>query len=136
MNTINEINRYSTKKLKTAVKDKTGTTLRISLKMFDGNDVPHELLLTTRQRTKLKNAFNDNMSIDLTLSKAQISRIVQSGKFLGSLLSKLAGPLMEVAVPLAKNILAPLGITAAASAIDAGIQKNTWFWNNNFNNFK
>ena len=111
------------KKLKTAVKDKTGTTLRMSLKMFDGNDVPHELLLTTRQRTKLKNAFNDNMSIDLTLSKAQISRIVQSGKFLGSLLSKLTGPLMEVAVPLAKNILAPLGITAAASKMDAGIQK-------------
>ena len=54
-----------------------------------------------------------------------------------SLLSKLAGPLMKVAVPLAKNILAPLGITAAASAIDAGIQiKNTRFWDNNFNNFK
>ena len=54
-----------------------------------------------------------------------------------SLLSKLAGPLMKVAVPLAKNILAPLGITAAASAIDARIQiKNTRFWNNNFNNFK
>ena len=40
------------------------------------------------------------------------------------------------AIPLAKNVVAPLGITAAASAIDAGIQKNTWFWNNNFNNFK
>ena len=93
--------------------------------MFDGNDVPHELLLTTRQKTKLKNAFNDNMSTDLTLSKAQISRIVQSGKFLGPLLCKLAGPLMKVAVPLAKNILAPLGITAAASAIDAEIQKKT-----------
>ena len=111
------------KKLKTAVKDKTGTTLRMSLKMFDGNDVPHELLLTTRQKTKLKNAFNDNMSTDLTLSKAQISRIVQSGKFLGSLLSKLAGPLMEVAVPLAKNILAPLEKTEAASAIEVGMQK-------------
>ena len=47
----------------------------------------------------------------------------QSGGFLGSLLSKLAGPLMKVAVPLAKNILVPLGITAAASAIDARIQK-------------
>ena len=47
---------------------------------------------------------------------------------------------MKVAVPLARNILAPLGITAAASAIDAGIQKkikkNTWFWDNNSNNFK
>ena len=74
------------------------------------------------------------MSTDLKLSKAQISKIIQSGGFLGSLLSKLAGPLMKVAIPLAKNVLAPLGITAAASAIDAGIQKNTWFWNNNFNN--
>ena len=110
------------KKLKTAVKDKTGTTLRMSLKMFNGNDLPHELLLTTRQKTKLKNAFNNNMS-DLKLSKAQISKIIQSGRFLGSLLSKLAGPLMKVAIPLAKNVLAPLGITAAASAIDAGIQK-------------
>ena len=46
---------------------------------------------------------------------------------------------MKVATPLAKNVLAPLGITAAASAIDAGIQQQqqkTWFWNNNFNNFK
>ena len=63
------------------------------------------------------------MSTDLTLSKAQISKIIQSGGFLGSLLSKLAGSLMKVAVPLAKNILAPLGITVAAPAIDAVIQK-------------
>ena len=111
------------KKRKTAFKDKTGTTLRINLKVFDGNDLLHELLLTTRQKTKLRNAFNNNMSTDLKLSKAQISKIIQSGGFLGSLLSKLAGPLMKVAVPLAKNILAPLGITSAASAIDAGIQK-------------
>ena len=60
---------------------------------------------------------------DLKLSEAQISKIIQFGGFLGSLLSKLAGPLMKIAVPLAKNVLAPLGITAAASAIDAGIQK-------------
>ena len=63
------------------------------------------------------------MSTDIKLSKAQISIIIQSGGLLGSLLSKSAGPLMKVAVQLAKNILAPLGITAAASAIDAGIQK-------------
>ena len=90
--------------------------------MFDGNDLPHELLLTTRQKTKLRNAFNNNMSTDLKLSKAQISKIIQSGEFLGFLLSTLAGPLMKVAVPLAKNILTPLGITAAASAIDPGVQ--------------
>ena len=110
------------KKLKTAVKDKTGAILKISLKMLGGNDLPHELLLTTRRRTKLRNAFNNNMSTDLKLYKAQISRIIQSGGCLGSLLGKLAGPLMEVAIPLAKKtVLAPLGITAAATAIDAGI---------------
>ena len=63
------------------------------------------------------------MSTDIKLSKAQISKIVQSGQFLGSLLNKLAGPLMKIAVPLTKNISAPLGITAGASAIDAGIEK-------------
>ena len=72
------------KKLKTAVKNKTGTTLRVSLKMVDGNDVLHELLLTTRQKTKLSNAFNNNMSTDLKPSKGQISKIIQSGGFLGS----------------------------------------------------
>ena len=61
------------------------------------------------------------MSTDLTLSKAQISIGIQPGAFLGSLLSKLAGPLIKVAIPLVKNVLAPLGITAAASAIDARI---------------
>ena len=123
MNTVNvKLTDILLKKLKTAVKDKTGTTLRMSLKMFDGNDLPHELLLT-RQKTKLRNAFSNNMSTDLKLSKAQIFKIIQYGGFLGSLLSKLAGPLMKVAVPLVKNILAPLGITAAASEIDAGIQK-------------
>ena len=95
----------------------------MNLKMLDVNDLPHKLLLTTRQKTKLRNAFNNNMSTDLKLSKAQISKIIQSGGFLGSLLSKLAGPLIKVAIPLAKNVLAPFGITAVASAIDAGIQK-------------
>ena len=111
------------KKLKTAVKKKTGTTLRMSLKMLDGNDLPHELLLTTRQKTKLRNVFNKRMSTDSKLSRARICNILQSGGFLGSLLSKLAGPLIKVPIPLAKNLLAPLGLTAAASAMDAEIQK-------------
>ena len=111
------------KKLKTVIKNKTGTTSRISLKMFNGNNLPHESLLTARQKTKVRNSFNNNMSTDFKLSKAQISKIIQSGGFLGSLLSKLAGPLMKIATPLAKNVLAPLGITAAAAAINAGIQK-------------
>ena len=64
------------KKLKTAVKNKAGIALRISLKMFNGDDLSHELLLTTRQKIKLRNAFNNNMSTDLKLSKAQISKII------------------------------------------------------------
>ena len=64
------------KKLKSAVKNKTGTTLRMSLKMLDGNDLPHELLLTKDKKTKLRNVFNDNMSTELKLSKFQISKII------------------------------------------------------------
>ena len=81
------------------------------------------MLLTTRQNTKLRNAINNNSATDIKLSKAQIKQLIQSGGFLGKLLSKLAGPLMKVAMPLAKNVLAPLGLTAAMSAIDGSIQK-------------
>ena len=102
------------KKLKTALKNKTGITLRISLKTFNENNLPHELILTAGQKTNLRNAFNNNMSTDLKISKAQMSKIIQSGEFLGSLVSKLAGPLMKIVISLAKN---------AASAIDAGIKK-------------
>ena len=107
--------------------------------MFNGNNSRHESLLRTRQKTKGRNAFNNNMSTNLKLSKAQISKLIQSGRFLGPLLSKLARPFMKIAVPVAKNVLAPLGITAAASPTDAGIQKkkkNGWPWKYNFNNFK
>ena len=113
-------------KLESAVKNKQGTTLRINAKMFRANNLPHELLLTTRQTTRQRNAIESNMSTDIKLSKAQIFKIIQSGGLLGCLLGKIAGPLMKVAVPLAKNILnilAPLGITAAASAIDGVIKK-------------
>ena len=96
----------------------------MNIKMFDGDKLPRELLLTTRQKTKLRNAFENNMSSDIKLSKTQVSKIIQSGVFLGPLLNNIAGPLIKVAVPLAKNILSPLGITAAVSTIDAGVQKN------------
>ena len=91
-------------KLKTAVKNRQGLTLRINIKMFNGNNLTHELLLTTRQKTKLRNALENNMSTDVKLPKAQISKIIQSGGFLGSLSCKIAVPLMKVAVPLAKKI--------------------------------
>ena len=71
----------------------------MNAKMFSANNLPHELLLTTRQTTKLRNAIENNISTDIKLSKAQI----QYGGFLDSLLSKIAGPLMKVAVLLAKK---------------------------------
>ena len=63
------------KKSKPSVKNKTGTLLRMSFKKFNGKDLPHELLLTTRPK-KLRNAFNNDMSTDVKLSKAQISKII------------------------------------------------------------
>ena len=121
-------------KLKSATKNKQRITLRMNARIFNGNNLSHELLLTTRRTTKLRNAIENNISTDIKLPKAQISKIIHSGGFLGSLLSRITGPLMKIAVPFAKSILAPLGITAAASAIDS--EENTLLWSNNFNNFK
>ena len=106
-------------KLKKVVKSNEGVTLRVGIKNLNKD----KLLLTTRQNTKLRNAINNNLSTDIKLSKAQIKKSIKSGRFLGKLLSKLAGPLMKLAMPLAKNVLAPLGLTAAMSAIDGSIQK-------------
>ena len=111
-------------KLKKAVKSNEGATLRLGIKNFNKDELPHELLLTTKQKTKLRNVINNNLATDIKLSKAQIKELIQSGGFLDKLLSKLAGPLMKVALPLAKNVLAPLGLTAAMSAIDGSVQKN------------
>ena len=110
-------------KLKKAVITNDSANLRIGIRNFNKEDLPHELLLRTRQNTKLRNAISSNMATDLKLSKAQIKKMIQSEGFLGKLLSKLAGPLMKVAMPLAKNVLAALGLTAAMSAIDGGIPK-------------
>ena len=110
-------------KLKIAVKNKQGGTLRMNARIFSANNLPHELLLTTRQTTKLRNAIENNISTNIKFSKAQISKIIQSGGFLGSLLCKIANLLIKVAIPLAKKDLARLGLTAAMPAIDTGIQK-------------
>ena len=101
-------------KFKKAVKSNEGVALRLGIKNFNKDELPHELLLTTRQNTKLINAINNNLATDIKLSKSQIKKLIQSGGFLGKLLSKLSGPLMKVAMPLAKNVLAPL---------DGGIQE-------------
>ena len=72
--------------------------------MFNENDLLHELLLTTIQKTKIRNAFNNNSSTDIKLSKAQINKIIQSGSFLG----KLLGPLLKTGLPLIKSVIKPL----------------------------
>ena len=125
-NTVNaKISNLQLNKLKSAVKNKQGTTLRMNAKMFNGNNLPHELLLTTRQTTKLRNAIENNMSTDIKLSKARIVKIIQSGGCLG----KILGPLLKTGLPLLKSVIKPLGLlglTAASSAIDAGVQKNIY----------
>ena len=85
-------------KLKTTAKNQTGVNLRTDIKMFNGNNLPHELLLTTRQTSKLINTNESKISTDMKLFRAQISKITQSGR-------------------------SPNWITAAASVIDAGILK-------------
>ena len=83
--------------------------------MFEGSNLPYELLLlTTRQKNYAKKAFANNLSADIKLSKIQISKIIQSGGYLGSLLGEIADPLIKLVVPI---------ITAAASANDAGVKK-------------
>ena len=90
-------------------------------------DFPHKLLFTNRQVSNLRNAFASNSSADIKLSKTQLSRMIQSGGFLGILLGpllKIGLPLIKnVIKPLAKSVLIPLGLTAATSAADAGIHK-------------
>ena len=114
-------------KFKSAIKNESDVVLRISSSMVgnsnDNTNFHHKLLLTDRQVANIRKAFSNNLSRDVKFSKTQLLKMSQSGGFLGNLLSKLAGPLMKVAMPLAKNVLAPLGLTAAMSAIDGSIKK-------------
>ena len=122
-NTVNaKLSNLQLNKSKSAVKNNERTTLRMNAKIFNGNNLPHELLLTTRQTTKLRNTFRNNMSTDIKLSKAQISKIIQSGGFL----SKILGPLLKTRFPLLKSVIKPLGLlglTAASSAIEREFNK-------------
>ena len=118
-------------KLKSSIKNETEVVIRLSPNMIgDSNDkdnFPHELLLTDRQVSGIRKAFSNTSSVDIKFSKTQLSKMIQSGEFLG----KLLGPLLKtglpltkkVITPLAKSVLIPLGLTATASAADAGIHK-------------
>ena len=118
-------------KLKSAIKNESKVVLRLSSNMIGDSDdkinFPHELLLTNRQVANLRKAFANYLSADIKLSKTQLSKMIQSRGFLGRLLGPLLKtglPLIKnVIKPLAKSVLIPLGLTAAASAADAGIHK-------------
>ena len=117
-------------KFKLAIKNETEVVLRLSSNMIGYNETnfPHELLLTNRQFASPRKAFANNSSADIKLLKGQLSKMIQSGEFLGRLLS----PLLKTGLPLIKNVIKPLarsvlillGLTVAASAADAGIHKN------------
>ena len=124
------------KKLKSAVKNQTGVTLRITMDMFKGNNLPHELLLTTKQKAKLKNAFENNMPTDIKSSKTHISKIIPFRGFLGTPLSKIADRLMKVAVLLAKTFSSIVSSNSNISNRCRNSKENRWFWNNNSTNFK
>ena len=114
-----------------AIKNETEVVLRLSSNMVGNSDdetnFPHKLLLTNRQVSNLRKAFANHLSADIKLSKTQLSKMIQSGGFLGRLLGPLLKtglPLMKnVTKPLAKSVLIPLGLTTAALAADAGIHK-------------
>ena len=124
-------------KLKSSIKNETDVVLRISSSMVgnsnDNTNFPHELLLSNRQVANIRKAFANHSSTDIKLSKTQLSKMIQSGGFLG----KLLGPLLKTGLPLMKSVIKPLGksaliplrLTIAASAADAGIhKKNLRVW--------
>ena len=93
----------------------------------DETNFQHKLFLTNRQVVNLRRTFTNYLSTNIKLSKTQLSKMMQSGGFLGRLL----GPLLKTGLPLMKNViqllaksvLITLGLTAAASAADAGLYK-------------
>ena len=120
-------------KLKSAIKNETDVALRLSSNMIgnsdDNTNFPHKLLLTNRQVSSIRIVFAKNISTDIKLSKTQLSKMIQSGRFLGKLLGPLLRsglPLIKSVIkPLAKSVLIPLGLMAAASAAETGIHKKS-----------
>ena len=120
-------------KLRSAIKNKTDVILRLSSNMIGNSDnetnFPHKLLLTNRQVANLRRAFTKYLSTDIKFPETQLTKMIQSRGFLGRLL----GPLLKTGLllmknvikPLAKSVLIPLGLTAAASAADAGIHEKS-----------
>ena len=82
-------------------------------KKFQDEELSHELFLKTRQKSKMRNAFTKNMSTDIKLRKALLSKIIQASEFLGAVFSRIAGQFI-------KNVLFAV---AADSALDSAIQR-------------
>ena len=116
---MTKYNRLNTKlsnsqlnKLKSAIRNENEVVIRLSTNMIgesnDNGNFPHELLLTDRQVCSIRKAFANNPSVDIKFSKAQLSKMIQSGGFLG----KLLGPSLKTGSPLMKNVLTPLAKSA------------------------
>ena len=131
-NTLNvKLSNSKLNKLKSGIKNGTERTLNLPSNMIgnsnDETNFPHKLLLTSRKVLRLRKASANNSSANIKLSKTQVHKIGQSRGLLGRML----GPLLKTGLPLIKNVLKalaksvliPLGLTAAASATDAAIQK-------------
>ena len=113
------------KKMKEAVKSNNGTTLRIGNKNFNKAELLHELYLTVT-KNKLREKVENKMSADIKLSKAQINKIIKPGGALGSILARFLPKLITPAISLEKNILVPLGLSAAMSATNAAVEKRMY----------
>ena len=89
------------------------------------------MYLTEQQLNKLRKKIDNNMSNDIKLSKVQINKIIKEGGNLGRLLMNFLPKLIKPAKSIGKNILAPLGLSAAMSATDAAIQKKKRYGSGN-----
>ena len=122
-------------KLKSAMKNENYGILRLLANVIGNSEnetiFSQKLLLTNRQVTALRKDFSNYLSTNIKLSKTKLSKMQSGGLFNFLIpLTKMALPFLKTsAKPLIKNVLAPLGLTAAMSAIDGSIQKkDTWFW--------
>ena len=129
-NSLNEkLSNSQLNKFKSPIKSETKVVLRLASNMIGDNetDFPHKLLLTNRQVSNLRQVFANRLSANIKLAKTQLSKMIQSGRSLGTLLApwiKIGLPLRKNVIKLlASNVLIPLELTAAAWAADAGIHK-------------